>query len=304
MEKRRSQKQQQQRQRQSGGTGTAEHALSVYGGINDQRAAGPNTNVIAMRAPGASPMQGGSSQNYSKQSKKQLKNTVKRQLQQLKQSGGSLGFSDYSSSVPAKPVDTFVSSGSPNTGLGLGLAPSAVGAGSSEPMSMKVGGKKGKKGKKGQTSQPSQTSQSSQSSQLGQPDVVGQVAAALAGAATIASEARNFFTSADPNADPNAYPNSADDVQTGGQTPLDLFNKVGGKLSKQQLQDFSQQLDKLQQQQQHQQQQQQQGGVGLNEVIAPLLLLYANQRYAQGKTAKSNVKSMRRSMRKSRKVRR
>jgi hypothetical protein len=302
MEKRRSQKQQQQRQRQSGGTGTAEHALSVYGGINDQRAAGPNTNVIAMRAPGASPMQGGSSQNYSKKSKKQLQKSVKHQLQQLKQSGGSLGFSDYSSSVPAKPVDTFVSSGSPNTGLGLGLAPPAVGAGSSEPMSMKVGGKKGKKSKKGQTSQPSQTSQSSQSSQPSQSshsDVVGQVAAALAGAATIANEARGFFTSADPNADPN----SDNDAQTGGQTPLDLFNKVGGKLSKQQLQDFSQQLDKLQQQQ-HQQQQQQQGGVGLNEVIAPLLLMYANQRYAQGKTAKSNVKSMRRSMRKSRKVRR
>uniref|UniRef100_A0A6C0HH45 Uncharacterized protein n=1 Tax=viral metagenome TaxID=1070528 RepID=A0A6C0HH45_9ZZZZ len=75
-----------------------------------------------------------------------------------------------------------------------------------------------------------------------------------------------------------------------------LFIKGGSKLSKQQLQQFSQQLNKLQQQQQ----QQQQGGVGLNEIVVPLILLYASQRYAQGKTAKKNAKSFSKTFRKSR----
>jgi hypothetical protein len=75
------------------------------------------------------------------------------------------------------------------------------------------------------------------------------------------------------------------------------FSQKGGKLSKQQLQSFSQQLDKLQQQQQ---QQQQQGGVGLNEIVVPLLLLYASQKYAQGKNTKKNAKSFSKSVRKSR----
>jgi len=51
----------------------------------------------------------------------------------------------------------------------------------------------------------------------------------------------------------------------------------------------------MQQQQQHQSQQQ--GGVGMSDVIVPLLLLYASQRYGRGKTAKSNAKSMRRGSR-------
>jgi len=72
------------------------------------------------------------------------------------------------------------------------------------------------------------------------------------------------------------------------------FAQKGGKLSKQQLQSFSQQLDKLQQQQH------QQGGVGLNEIVVPLLLLYASQKYAQGKNTKKNTKPFSKSVRKSR----
>jgi len=66
-------------------------------------------------------------------------------------------------------------------------------------------------------------------------------------------------------------------------------------MSKQQLQQLNQQLDKLQKQQQ------QQGGVGLNEIVVPLVLLYASQKYAQSKTAKKNVKSFSKSLRNSRK---
>jgi hypothetical protein len=91
--------------------------------------------------------------------------------------------------------------------------------------------------------------------------------------------------------------NSQDGNQKSFSNIEKAFAQKGGKLSKQQLQSFSQQLDKLQQQQQHQQQQ---GGVGLNEIVVPLLLLYASQKYAQGKTTQKNAKSLSRSVRKSR----
>jgi hypothetical protein len=74
------------------------------------------------------------------------------------------------------------------------------------------------------------------------------------------------------------------------------FKQSGGRLSKQQLSLFSQQLEKLQQKQQ--------GGVGLNEIIVPLILLYATQRYSQGKTFKSKGKPLRKSIRRSRQFRR
>ena len=85
--------------------------------------------------------------------------------------------------------------------------------------------------------------------------------------------------------------------QSGGSDgkQLDLqkgFLKAGSKLSKQQLQSLNQQLDKLQKQQQ-------QGGVGLNEIVVPLILLYASQKYAEGKTTKKNMKNVRKSLRKS-----
>jgi hypothetical protein len=204
-QKRQQKQQQQQQQQQQGGAGAAEHALQVYGNMNDQRAASPNDNTIAMRP--ASGMQGGSLDG--KKSKQQLQNIIKKQLQQLqqqqKQQGGGLAFSDYAAS-PAAP--------------------------------------------------------------------------AAAPADTKAS-----------------IP-----VQKGGQDidAVKMFSKVGGKMSKQQLQQLAQQL----QQQQQQQQQGQQGGVGLTEVLAPLILLYTSQKYGKGKTAKPHRKSMRRTMRKSRKLRR
>jgi hypothetical protein len=82
--------------------------------------------------------------------------------------------------------------------------------------------------------------------------------------------------------------------QTGGNAmSLNLqkgIAKVGGKMSNHDLQSLNQQLTKLQQQQQ-------QGGVGLSEIVVPLVLLYASQRYARGKTVKKSFNSMRKSRR-------
>ena len=92
----------------------------------------------------------------------------------------------------------------------------------------------------------------------------------------------------------------------GGQDGVDVpaagdlmkgFMKAGSKLSKEELEKFSSQLSKLQQQKQ-------QGGVGLNEIIVPLILLYASQKYSQGKTARNSPRPMRRTMRRSRRFRR
>jgi hypothetical protein len=75
------------------------------------------------------------------------------------------------------------------------------------------------------------------------------------------------------------------------------FMKAGSKLSKEELENFSSELSKLQQQKQ-------QGGVGINEIIVPLILLYASQKYSQGKTARNAARPMRRTMRRSRRFRR
>jgi hypothetical protein len=83
-------------------------------------------------------------------------------------------------------------------------------------------------------------------------------------------------------------------LKGGNSQQLDLqkgLQKAGGKMSKQQLQQLKQQLDKLKQQQQ------QQGGVGLNEIVVPLILFYASQRYVPGKTAKKSIRSVRKSVR-------
>jgi hypothetical protein len=110
MAKSKSQKKQSKQQQQSGGDGAADHALKVFGNMNDQHAVSSIDNTIAMKggeldflqekkqdSPEVAPVSGG------KQSKKQLKNTIKKHLKQLKQQGGeSLSFSEYSSI--AQPV--------------------------------------------------------------------------------------------------------------------------------------------------------------------------------------------------------
>ena len=211
MAKSKSQKKQSKQQQQSGGDGAADHAIKVFGNMNDQHAASSINNTIAMKGGDMDifekekqdstkqvPVSGG------KQSKKQLKNTIKKQLKQLKQQGGeSLKFSEYSSAT-----------------------------------------------------QPDSTQSTTE--------------------AKVAVHA------------------TGDGNQTGGDgKQLNLqkgFLKAGDKMSKQQLQQLNQQLDKLQQQQQ-------QGGVGLNEIVVPLILLYASQGYGQGKTAKKSMTSVRKSLR-------
>jgi hypothetical protein len=196
--------------RQQGGEGSADFALKVFGGVNEQKAVSENNNVIAMN-PQTSIMKGGNNQYLSliSKTKNQLQSTIKKQLKRLKQQGGSLGFSEFSASP----------------------APSA---------------------------QPDATA-----------DMKVNVQPQLKGG------------------------NNGPDVPV--TNVAKAFNKVGGKLSKQQLQNFSQQLEKLQQHQQ------QHGGVGMSEVIVPLILLYASQRYGTGSTAKNNSKHLRRSMRNVRK---
>jgi hypothetical protein len=240
MAKSKSQKKQSKQQKQQGGEGAADHALKVYGGVNEQRAVSDIDNTIATNGQGvasvgapvadAPSMKGGfwpftSDANAvvvaekkplmvngengmvngengmalktdplvgGKQSKQQLQKTIMKQLKQLKQQGGSLGFSEYSSSP--------------------------------------------------------------------QPVVEGNTDMPIV-----------------PDA---AVPSGQQGGQ--GQQKFDLlkgFTKAGDKLSKQQLQSLNQQLDKVQKQQQ-------QGGVGLNEIVVPLVLLYASQKYAEGKTVK------------------
>jgi len=203
-------KQQEQPEQQIGGEGAADNGAAVFGAPGEQHANPVFGNAIATKVGGQSQL-----------SKQQLQKSILKQLKLLKQSGGSLAFSDYSSSasVPSAEVAPSVAA---NTNVPLkiesGVAPSGPTVGGSESDMLSLGN------------------------------------------------------------------------LTAG------FTKSGGKLSKQQLSLFSQELDKLQQKQQ--------GGVGLNEIIVPLILLYATQRYSQGRTFKSKSKSMSRSMRRSRRFRR
>ena len=210
MAKNKSQKQQEQQLPQMGGVGAADNGIAVFGAPGEQQANPAQGNAIATRVGGQSEL-----------SKQQLQKSILKQLKLLKQSGGGLAFSDYSSSVsvPSTQVSPSVAA---NTNV-----PLKIESGVSDSSS-KVGG--------------------SESGML-----------------------------------------SLGNLTSG-------FTKSGGKLSKQQLTLFSEELDKLQQKQQ--------GGVGLNEIIVPLILLYATQRYSQGRTFKSKSKSMRRSMRRSRRFRR
>jgi len=262
-------KSQKKQQKQQGGEGAADNALRVFGDINSQRAVSDKNNTIDMKGPaqaaGQVPtMKGGngildignlfgSAENDStpvvggKQSKKQLQNTIKKQLKQLKQGGASLSFSEYSS-APQPVVGNEGMTGPPlpppEGGQGPPLPPPEGGQGPPLPPPEGGQGPPPPPGPPGQGPPP--------------PKMGGQ-----------------------------------------GKTKIDniltAFTKAGGKMSKQQLQQLNQQLDKLQKQQQ------QQGGVGLNEIVVPLVLLYASQKYAQGKTAKKNAKSFSKSLRNSRK---
>jgi hypothetical protein len=244
-----------QKKQQKGGEGAADNAIKVFGNANDQRAVSENNNTIAMNGTSsvqAPAMKGGKGILSSlgltseepkpvvgeevkegavgeetkegafvnpspvvggKQSKKQLQKTIKKQLKQLKQQGGSLSFSEYS---PATQPGAAPKEGMTDDAADTYGAPGSVLT------------QKGGEGKQG-------------------------IDAVLKG-----------------------------------------FMKAGDKMSKQQLQQLNQQLDKLQQKQQ-------QGGVGLNEIVVPLVLLYASQKYAQGKTAKKNAKPLSKSMHSSRK---
>ena len=239
----RSKSQKQQQQQQNGG-GATEYGAATYGGPDQQHADPKFGNSIAANAQAAPAMMGGKSQL----SKQQLQKSILKQLQQLKQSGGSsLAFSDYSASAagPASPVGA---SGAPES-FSLSELPSAL-SGSVPP-----------------------TQQLTQSV-AANTNVPLKVDTVPSGPKVGGSEPDLF---------------SLDKLASG-------FKQSGGKLSKQQLTLFSQQLDKLQQKQQ--------GGVGLNEIIVPLILLYATQRYSQGKTFKSRGKPMRKSLRRSRRFRR
>jgi hypothetical protein len=194
----------------------------------------------------------------SQLTKQQLQQSITKQLRQLKQSGGSsLAFSDYSASAAGPASQVGATSASESFSLSsLSGALSGQASGSAAPAVP--------------------------------PSVAANINVPLkveTGAPAV-------------GAGPSAGP------KVGGSGPemfsLDKlasgFKQSGGKLSKQQLSLFSQQLDKLQQNQQ--------GGVGLNEIIVPLILLYATQRYSQGKTFKAKGKPLRKSLRRSRRFRR
>ena len=211
MAKSKSQKKQSKQQQQSGGDGAADHAIKVFGNMNDQHAVSSIDNTIVMKGGELDVLQEKKQDSSEvaqvsggKQSKKQLKNTIKKQLKQLKQQGGeSLKFSEYSSATQSDST---------------------------------------------------------------LPTTEAKVAVHA----------------------------TEDGNQSGGDDGKQLnlqkgFLKASDKMSKQQLQQLNQQLDKLQQQQQ--------GGVGLNEIVVPLILLYASQKYSKGKTAKKSVKSVRKSLR-------
>jgi hypothetical protein len=289
MTTRKSQKKQKQ---QSGGAGGADHAISVYGNMNDQHAVSVKDNQIAIN---------------DSQTKTPV--TMAGGKKSKKQTGGN-GAADYAKSVYGDMNDQRAESDVSNKIAMKGgdvvelsttdsiSQPDVI---SRENMSTtntwtdffkstnggRISKEQLQKTIKKQLKQLKQKGGSSQtfskySSDSGQPH--SQVSEGLPNKTAVVEVHTNQQT---------------DNSNKGGEgnismDKLDLakgFNKVGGKLSKNQLNELSQQLGKLQHQQQ--------GGVGVNEIIVPLLLLYASHKYSNSKTSKQKVKSMRKSMRRS-----
>jgi hypothetical protein len=237
-QKKRSRRQQQQQQ---GGQGGPTNALTVFGNMNEQKAASGNGNLIQMNGQSQSPnMNGGSFL------------------------GNLFGQGDNTQSQ-ASPLNNQSPTSPPNN-----QSPTIPSAANNVAVTKSGGSKQSK-----------QQLQKNILKQLKQLNQQGGNLNPISNQQLPNAQLPALFS--------NKNQMGGDPLQSQGNL-LKGFMKAGGKLSKQDLLSLNQQLNQLQQQQQ-------QGGVGLNEIVVPLILLYASQRYAQGKTMKKNTSSVRKSRR-------
>lgn len=252
-QKKRSRRQQQQQ----GGEGGPTNALTVFGNMNEQKAAPGGGNLIQMNGQSQSQapnMNGGQSDGGF-----------------LKGLFSNSQAPTASSEIPAPSVPTGSNTSNTSTGsTGSTTSTAHYGVGQS-----KSGGRNPSK----QQLQKNILKQLKQLKQQG--GKMGFAEYQLKSGGFGAPAALQQLQSQSP-------PTTGGEGQ--GPDLLKGFMKAGGKLSKQELHSLNQQLNQLQQQQQ-------QGGVGLNEIVVPLILLYASQRYALGKTMKKNTPSVRKSRR-------
>jgi hypothetical protein len=260
-----------------GGAGAAEHAIQVYGGINEQHPVSQIDNTIQTRSltghSGGWPWDPASPPTESSPSKQPVVtqsfdlppsggNLTKEKLQQLinktlknlkKQQGGSVviplqpGFTDGNTWVDVNDANNVVSNSISNSQLSMSNAVAKVGGSQLSPMTL--------------------ASESTSLPQIAQSDM----------------QKHNVQVSI-----------------KGGQINFKQlekrFKQVGGKLQKKDLEKLQQQLQKLEQQQQ--------GGIGLEELVVPAILLVANQKYGKkSETAKKFTSSKKiRSFRSSRRM--
>ena len=259
MAKSKSQKKQSKQQKQQGGEGAADHALKVYGGVNEQHAVSDVDNTIVMKgaapsgqmpAPGAPAMNGGK---------------------------GIMDLFGLGAQAAEKKEEMVNGQGAMVNGQGAMVNGQGAMVNEQGPMANGQGATVGGK----QSKQQLQKTIMKQLKQLKQQGGRLGFSDYASAPQPISEGIEQTTTGASGSPDIQIVP----PLQVGGgEQPktIDLMKgimKAGDKLSKQQLQSLNQQLDKLQKQQQ-------QGGVGLNEIVVPLVLLYASQKYSQGKTVK------------------
>jgi hypothetical protein len=253
-----------QKKQQKGGEGAADNAIKVFGNMNDQHAVDDKNNAIAMNGPGSAPAMKG---------------------------GKSVMSMIFGPEEQAKPVTDPVVR---KEEVVVSTEPGVAGGKQSKKQLQKTIKKQLKQLKKGGASL-SFSEYSAAPAAAAQPGASAQTATVTqqTTAAQQTTEGYRHHQTVSAGRGATASYRGGQGKQ-GVDAVLKGMDKAGDKLSKQQLQQLNQQLDKLQQQQQ-------QGGVGLSEIVVPLVLLYASQKYAQGKTAKKNAKSLSKSMRSSRK---
>jgi hypothetical protein len=269
-QKQQQQKQQQQQhhqQQQQGGEGAAEWALKVFGNTNDQRAVSEHNNAIAMKGgkgpsePSNPSLLGKVQEMFNNPTEPNSANTPN-PLPEVPEPEAAVKLPESKEAVVKPPV----------------IEPTLGGQQSKKQLQKNIVSLlKQFKQQGGSSLSFSEYSSASQSTGASQ-----HTGASQDGFAKLAvSEGIEM---------PKMFGKSGGNLQK-----VDLqkgLQKAGSRMSKQQLQQLKQQLE-------HLKQQQQQGGVGLNEIVVPLILLYASQRYTKGNASKKNIKSINTAVRKS-----
>jgi hypothetical protein len=259
-------KSQKKQSKQQGGEGAADNAIKVFGNTNDQHAVSDSDNTIAMNSSAS----------------------AQAQAPGMKGGKSVMTMLGLAPAEQAQPVSEPVVDEKKEGEVGASTE-AIVGGKQSKKQLQKTIKKQLKQLKKGGASL-----NFSEYSSAPQPGASTQTATVNAMPQTDASHQINEGMRHHSSSRGGVASSRGGQGKQGVDAVLKGLDKAGDKMSKQQLQQLNQQLDKLQQQQQ-------QGGVGLSEIVVPLVLLYASQKYAQGKTAKKNAKALSKSLRTSRK---